>query len=236
MALLWQSDALLQLHETGIGTQPIPARITVQPDQPMATPFVSLVEPGKCLIIVIQAGIHESNSIRRDILFTRHLIQANKYLPRFSLPPPLSIGIAGSCDRHNPARQVFVGLIELVEGLGVHLFLLICPAKPEMRQRKFRTYRQGLAEMTDRPVIIVSIEIIEADIGADSNGQRVQLVSKIYLLPGFVGASHCHQVVTVPIVSARIVWVELDGPLELPFRFSPIPSVIDLVARESGMP
>src|ERR1700759_478827 len=97
---------------------------------------------------------------------------------------------------------------------------------------KFGTYSKRLAELTNRPVKITSIVIIEADIGADPNGQRVQLVSKIYLLPGFVGASHRHQVVAVPIVGGRIVWIELDGLLEFLFRFSPIPSVIEVVVGE----
>jgi len=42
---LGQADALFQISKPRIGTQAIPARITVEPDQPMATPSVGLVEP-----------------------------------------------------------------------------------------------------------------------------------------------------------------------------------------------
>ena len=44
---------------------------------------------------------------------------------------------------------------------------LTSPAKPEMRQRKFGAYIQRVVELTDRPVIVLSIEVIEANIGAD---------------------------------------------------------------------
>src|ERR1700747_819268 len=129
--------------------------------------------------------------------------------------PRLPVSIAGSCERYNPTRQGLVGLIELVNGLRIHLFLLIRPAKPEMRQRELGAHSQRLAQLADRPIIVMSIKVIESDVSAYDDRQGIEFAGAVYLGPGLLHAAHREQVVAVPLVSGRIIWIELDGSLEL---------------------
>src|ERR1700724_3495230 len=102
---------------------------------------------------------------------------------------PLPIGIAGSCERYNPAREGLIGSFELVNGLRIHLFLLICPAKPEVRQGELGAHSQRLAKLTDRPIIVMSIKVIEADVRADDHRQGIEFAGAVDLGPGLLHAA-----------------------------------------------
>src|SRR5215467_12595389 len=120
--------------------------------------------------------------------------------------PPFTVSVPHSGDRYHPSRQGSVSLVEFVDRLRVHLLLLICAAKPEMRQRKFGANGQSSAQLVNRFVVIVPIIIVEAYIGGYGDRQGIQFVRPIHLFPSLLESAHGRQVVAVPVVSGRIVW------------------------------
>ena len=149
--------------------------------------------------------------------------------------PPFTVSVPHSGDRHHPSRQGSISLVEFVDRLRVHLFLLICAAKPEMRQREFGADGQSRAQLVNRFVVVVPVIIVEAYIGGDGDRQRIQFVRPIHLFPSLVESAHGHQVVAVPVVSGRVVWIEFNRFLEFVLGFRPVPGVVEVVVSKRRM-
>ena len=73
ISLRWDADTSKKVDEAGIGAKPVPERVDFEVSDTIEPLLISLFEPTKGLILVIQSGINqrEEESRNKPLLRTR---------------------------------------------------------------------------------------------------------------------------------------------------------------------
>src|SRR5262245_34638166 len=90
-----------------------------------------------------------------------------------------------------------------------------------MRQEEVWIQLQRLTVDFNSPVVLADQRVAIGQEVVDAQVERVQLLCPLSDGEGLVKPPHILQMLAVPGVGGRVVWIQLDGSLE--FSFSPLP-------------
>src|SRR5262249_36724832 len=112
-------------------------------------------------------------------------------------------------------------------------FAVVCESKVRiaefgMCQREFRIDFDSLLQLRDGLIILACTKAGVTAHSMDDRRQRIELLSFVGFLEGFLEPTYVRQILRVPLMGRRVVGIEGNGSAEFRFRSLEVPIVVSL--------
>src|SRR5262245_15639118 len=110
-----------------------------------------------------------------------------------------------------------------LERFVIFSFSLVGHLKPIADSVKAGVHLKRAKRFFYRPVILLREVESSRHVQTNSNRKRIEFPGACYLGDGLLVAPHRGKIRRIPLKSRRIIWVEVNRPLESSFPLGPVP-------------
>ena len=135
-------------------------------------------------------------------------------------------------------QRVFSKILQLAafsDGLFVLSFQRIGEPQQSAGDVETRVHFERLLELRDRFIVATGNHVDLGHVRVDDEREGVQLLGAFERSDSFVEPPDAGEELAIPLVSCRVIWIQLNRPLELLLGLRPVPVEIHRVEPERGM-
>ena len=224
--------ATQEVREAAVGAEGIEQGGGLQQDEIGLALLVRLLEPRESLIALSQSRVNECEVDGRNIPAARHHREGVQHPQRLGSVAGTSMRIPETGQRiGRDSGQSRVSL-ELENRFRVHALGEVGGSQLPVGRREVWIHSYRPHVHLDRSVESPAQIVHPPDAGLDDRGEGVEIARPLDLRQGVIVTPERRQVDGIPVMRAGVARVELDGTLELPAGFRPVPVVGELEPRQ----